>query len=841
MPGWRQMAYEIHVADAVTRDRVWVSGRVDSGDSVLVPWGGPDLPSRKWCIWRVRVWDQRGIESEWSEPAHFEVGLLEASDWRARFVTPVARNDLKKPQPCPYLRRGFDLSGEVVRARLYITALGVYEVEINGTRVGDDVLAPGWSSYGHRLRYRTHEVTDLLRDGHNAIGVVIGDGWARGHLTPEMVRNTYTDRLAVIAQLEVTFSDGSETTVVSDDAWKSGTGPIQRSDLYGGEYHDARRDLRGWSRAGYGDATWPSVEVLEHDLSTLVAPTGPPVRRLEELEPVRMSQRRTGETVLDFGQNIVGRVRIHVAGPPGVKVVLRHAEMLEADGALATEPLRNAEAIDTYILSGADGGETWEPRFTYHGFRYVSVSGWPGKLASESITAVVLHSDMQRTGWFECSDERLNRLHENIRWSMRGNFVDVPTDCPQRDERLGWTGDLQVFAPTATLLFDVSGVLDDWLRDLAADQRDDGCVPAVVPMIDQPWTYSGAAGWSDVAVTLPALLAWRYGDKDLLERHFASMKGWVDWCRDEAGENRLRLDGFQFGDWLDPSTPPGRPLETATDKGLIATAWLARSAHLVALAADRLDMESEAVTYDELAGEVAEAFRAEFVTPNGRLVCESQTAYLLALAFDLLLPTQREPAGNRLVSLIEANGNRLGTGFLGTPLLLETLTSIGRDDVAYDVLLQTEAPSWLHQISQGATTVWERWEALSAEGAPIDDDMVSFNHFALGSVAEWMYGRLVGLRQEPDAPGWSHFVVEPHPGGGLTSAAARIDSPYGTIGASWKIVGRAFSLAVAVPPGTRAIVRLPGADPISVGPGRQSWERQIDIDDQPVDTAKEAS
>ena len=476
---WRQLAYAVEVVDAASEGEVWTSGVVESDESYLVPWGGPDLESRQRCRWRVQVTGSTGVAA-WSEWAEFEIGLLDAGDWSAEFVVPDAIAAADPAQPVAYLRKEFDLPAGVVQARLHVSALGLYEVECNGRRVGDHVLAPGWTSYRHRLRVETFDVTDLVRTGRNALGVMLADGWYGEQYGFRGDRHrVYGDELAVLAQLEIVDASGAVLRIGTDASWRSATGPIVASGIYAGEAYDARRERRGWSEPEFDDSEWHGTHRHEGERGVLVGRNGPPVRRIEEVAPIAITTSPSGRTIADFGQNLVGRVRIRVRGAAGATVTLRHAEVLE-DGELCTRILRDAAATDTYTLRGGDD-EVWEPRFTFHGFRYVDVEGWPGELRAEDIRAIVCHSDLERTGWFECSDDRINRLHENIVWGMRGNFVDLPTDCPQRDERLGWTGDINVFAPTACFLFDVDGFLASWLADVAAEQGDDGVIPFVVP------------------------------------------------------------------------------------------------------------------------------------------------------------------------------------------------------------------------------------------------------------------------------------------------------------------------------------------------------------------------
>ena len=714
-PNWYQTSYEIEI----TGDLEYRGAAVASGDSVLVPWPVAPLASHQSVACRVRVTGADGVTSGWSEPLTIHAPLLDAGDWSARFISPAGASAATESEPCPYFRREFALAQPWRRAVLSVTALGVYRVEINGRRVGDEELAPGWTSYRNRLRFASHDVTDLLHDGDNAIGAIVGDGWARGRLGFSGARNFYTERLALLAQLDITLADGTVRTVSTDGEWRSGVGPERGSDLYDGETYDARLELGGWSRPGYDAGGWRPVEVIEHDLATLTPAAVPPVRAVQEVVPVSIWRAPSGETLIDFGQNLVGRVRIRLAAEPGTEVpagtevTVRHAEVLE-NGELGVRPLRSAEATDRYVARGG-GTEVWEPRFTFHGFRYAGVRGWPGELRPDDITAVVLHSDMVRTGWFECSEPQVNQLHENIVWGMRGNFLDLPTDCPQRDERLGWTGDIQVFAATATLLYDTAALLSSWLADLAAEQEPNGNVPFVIPSI-LPSSFT-AAGWGDAATVVPMTLGARYGDLDLLRRQYPSMKAWVEHVKGICDERRVWGDGFQFGDWVDPKSPPDAPGDAQTDSSLVGTAWFARSAQILAEAAELLAETGDAAAYRRLADEVAAGFRAEFVAPNGRVVNDSQTAHLLALAFDLVTPEQRPATAQRLRKLIEKEGHRLSTGFLGTPWLCEVLSRIGDDDLAYRLLLQTELPSWLYPITMGATTIWERWDAMLPDGS----------------------------------------------------------------------------------------------------------------------------
>jgi alpha-L-rhamnosidase len=822
--GWTQSAYQIAVDLDAEPDRTVFSAPIPSADQTLVPWPLPPLASRARCEVRVRVWQHDGEDpSEWSQPLVVEAGLLRPEDWTAQLVVPDIELSPDRDAPALLLRRAFSLPSDPVRARLYVSAHGVYEMELNGERVGDHVLAPGWTSYHHRLRYQTFDVTPLVRAGDNAIGGWLADGWFRGRLGfLGGVREVYGGHLGLLAQLEVVCADGSTVVIGTDERWRAAAGPIVATGLYDGERYDARLERAGWSAAGFADSDWAGVSVRPLDKSVLVAPDGPPVRRTETLAPVEITTSPSGRTIVDFGQNITGRLRIRVSGAAGHTVRLRHAEILQ-DGELCTAPLRRAAATDEYTLRGG-GVEEWEPRFTLHGFRYADIEGWPGELTADDVEALVCHTDMTRTGWFACSDPQLERFHDNVVWSMRDNFVDVPTDCPQRDERLGWTGDIAVFAPTASFLYDCAGLLTSWLSDLAAEQRQLGTVPAYVPWVDLVFPVQPTAVWGDAAVGVPWVLHERFGDAGVLRDQYASMKSWVDQVASLAGDRRLWSSGFQFGDWLDPTAPPDEPAAARTDAYLVATAYHARSAAMLSRIAALIGEEDDHRSYAALAAEIADAFNDEYVTPSGRVVSDAQTAYAVALHAELLEKVdQRERAGRRLVELVEAGGHHVATGFVGTPLLCDALTAVGADDTAYRLLMQRECPSWLYPVTMGATTIWERWDSMLPDGTVNPGEMTSFNHYALGAVADWLHRRVAGL--VPAAPGYRRILVRPRPGGGLTHASAAHDSPYGRVEVAWRRSGDELQVDVTVPPGATALVQLPDPSfaPVDMGSGRRTF------------------
>ncbi|MCI2237249.1 glycoside hydrolase family 78 protein [Paenibacillus sp. TRM 82003] len=840
-PAWEQSAYEVRVTPqppvpGAGEEPSWSSGRVDSGDSVLVPWPAPPLRSRERVRVEVRLWGTEDPEpTPFSLPLVVETGLLDPADWTAVPVGPDWDEDPDADHRPALLRREFTLPGPVARARLHVTAHGLHEVEVNGERAGDEVLAPGWTSYTHRLRYRTHDVTHLLHEGSNALGAWLADGWYRGRFGVRGGnRNLYGERTALIAQLEVDLADGGRVVVATGPgegrdghAWRAAHGPILASGLYEGESHDARLAVPGFSTAGFDDTSWAGVRRYARDPATLVAAEGPPVRCTQEVLPVAVLTSPSGATVLDFGQNLTGRLRLRVRGRAGDRVRLRHAEVLQ-DGELYTRPLRTAAATDTYVLAGSeDSGEpeVWEPRFTMHGFRYAEVTGWPGRLHEGDVVARVHHSDTARTGWFSCSDERLNRLHENVVWSMRSNFVDVPTDCPQRDERLGWTGDIQVFAPTAAFLYDVSGFLASWLRDVAAEQLPDGTVPWYVPDIPggPRWTPPRpGAVWGDVAVLTPWVLHQRYGDVGVLRTQYDSARAWVDLVERLAGPGRSWSTGLQLGDWLDPAAPPDDPADARTDRYLVATAYFAHSARTLSRIAAVLGEHEDAARYGTLADEVREAFAAEHLRPGGRLSSDAQTAYALAIVFDLLPEAERAAAGERLAELVAEDGNRIATGFAGVNLVTDALTLTGHDTTAHALLTETGCPSWLYQVAMGATTTWERWDSMLPDGTVNPGQMTSFNHYALGSIADWVHRTVAGLA--PAAPGYRRLLVRPRPGADLTSAAARHETPYGTAAVGWRRTGDRLVVDVDVPLGVRAEIDLPGRPVSEAGAGRHRFE-----------------
>ena len=816
--GWLQGAYQLQVAKSADdlhseTGLVWDSGKVLSGASVHREYEGPSLRSSERYYWRVRVWDESGRSSTWSDAAFWEMGLLNPSDWKAKWITPGWEEDSSKAQPAPMLRGRFVVDQGVRSARAYVTSLGLYEIEINGRRVGDQLFTPGWTSYRHRLQYQTYDVTDYLRQGQNAVGVTLGDGWYRGVMGFEEKRNFYGEKLGLLVQIRMVYADGRVHIVGTDESWKASTGPILMSDIYMGETYDSRLEKPGWSLPDYDDREWEGVLALESPKSRLLAPAGPPVRRIEEIRPVEILRTPNGETVFDLGQNMVGWIKLAVENTgtaPGQVITLTHGEVLDGDGNLYLDNLRTATQRVQYILSGLKGKVVFEPHFTFQGFRFVAVEGLPGEPTLDSLTGVVIHSDMKRTGELETSHPMLNQLQRNIVWGQKGNFLDVPTDCPQRDERMGWTGDAQVFARTAAFNMDVASFFSRWLGDLAADQYPNGSIPWVVPdVLSSNGRGAGSTGWADAGVIIPWTLYLAYGDTRILENQYESMKAWVEFMREQAGSDFVWSSGFHFGDWLAFSTNnPAYPGAT-TGTDVIATAFFAYSTSLLSKTAAVLERDNDAREYERLLGNITEAFRREFVTESGRVAENTQTAYTLALMFDLLPDELRLEAAQRLADDVRERRSHLTTGFLGTPYINHVLTRFGHLDVAYDLLLQESYPSWLYPLTRGATTIWERWDGLKPDGTFQTPGMNSFNHYAYGAVGDWMYRVVAGIDTHPEAPGYKHVLIQPRPGGGLTHAMAALETMYGKVESNWQVEGDDFHLRVTIPANTTATVRIP--------------------------------
>jgi alpha-L-rhamnosidase len=813
----RQTAFELRVGSdpgqlAKGKALYWGSGKTLSAASVQVPYAGPALESGKRYYWQVRIWDDGGRPSAWSVPAFWQMALLHPSDWKASWIKAGYVED-SLLRPSPLLRKSFALSQPIRSATAFISARGMYEAEINGRRVGDAFLSPGWTTYGKRIPYQVYDVTSLLKTGANAIGVTLASGWYRGYIGFSGQNNFYGKEVSLLFQLEIRFADGSSATWVSDGTWKSSTGSIRSSEIYNGESIDDRDQKPGWTQAGYDDSGWFPVQVVPAPRASLVASANEPIREHERFKPQRIWVTPKGEQVMDFGQNLVGWVIVKVNGQKGQRISLTHAEVLDKEGNFYTENLRSAKAEDTYILSG-EGEEEFKPHFTFHGFRYVRVEGYPGEIKPENFTAVALYSDMPVTGTFSCSNPLINQLQHNIQWGQRGNFLDVPTDCPQRDERLGWTGDAQVFSRTATFNMGVNSFFAKWLKDIALDQLPTGSVPFVVPNVLGP--FGGSTGWADVATIVPWNTYLAYGDVKVLADQYPSMKAWVDYMI-KSSQHYLWNTGFHFGDWLFYSPEDDNDGRAAvTNKYLIAQCFFAHSTQILIDAAKVLGKPEDARSYVAVLDSVKDAFQKEYLTPNGALVSGTQTAYVLALQFDMMPEALRKQAAVRLYNNVKSYEDHLTTGFLGTPYLCQVLTRFGYLAEAYRLLLQDTYPSWLYPVKMGATTIWERWDGIKPDSSFETPSMNSYNHYSYGAIGDWMYRVVAGLDTYDDAPGYRHSRIMPHPADALTQAQAALETYYGKLSVNWKTEPDRLDLDVEVPANTTCSLFIPGQDPATI-------------------------
>lgn len=823
-----QSAYQLVVADSDTHLNegvvLWDSGCVRSSKSLGIRYAGPALVSGQRYHWRVRTWNADGRPSEWSEAAWWEMGLPNADDWQARWIGASGR-DTKGSAPALYLRKEFVVNRPVRAARLYVSARGIFEMSLNGKRIGKDYFVPGWTDYRKRNQYLTYNLTDELHVGRNVLGSILADGWHNGNLLllAGGKKNWYGDDTSLFAQLAITYDDGTRVIVVTDGSWwTTSDGPIRSADLYQGEIYDARMELRqgqlSWDVAGFYTAGWSPAAVIDALATPPHAKVNPPVRKQESLSARSVRRTDAGRWIFDFGQNLSGWVRLKVRGPAGHEITLRFGEMLERDGSLHVANLRSARATDTYICHGVNW-EEWEPRFTSHGFQYVEVAGIEENPDAGTVVAVVLHADLPLTGRLETSDPALNRLQANIWWSQRANTFDVPTDCPQRDERLGWTGDANFFLPTAAFNYGVASLFEKWMGDIRDAQGQDGRFTVYAPAPDG---VNDAAAFSDGGVICPWLIYRHYGDTRILTENYDAMVAWIEYQR--TSSNDLIRPESGFGDWLAPTGPDLMP----TPKDLIATAYFAHTTDLMTRIARALGRTDDEQKYRELRDAIGGSFARKFIRGDGLPEPATATSIALTLCFDLLSATARAPALKHLVESLRARDWRVPTGFVGTPFLMRALKQAGRDDVAYHLLLQRGYPGWLYMVDQGATTIWERWNSWTPEtgfGHQIADTgvgdvrMNSFNHTVWGAVGEWMYAVIGGIDIDGSEPGFSRIQLRPRPGGNLSWATAALDSPYGRIATDWRIEQGRFILDATVPPNTRASVVLPDGTVMDVGAG----------------------
>ncbi|WWC63093.1 uncharacterized protein I303_105692 [Kwoniella dejecticola CBS 10117] len=815
---WTQISYDI----VLQRSTGSESYHVRSSKSNLVSWPfTAPLKSREIVEVRIKAYGADGMDTDW-HTGIVEASLLNRSDWVADMISgPGQKVNPGVPRRPTYFQRKFDLD-EIPEGpvRLYATSYGTYDIHINGKPAGDQVLKPGWTSYDHRLYFQVCDVQPLLRRGENTITGCVGEGWYSGRLGFLGGKTEiYGDRIGLMAQI----IGNNRIILKTDNTWTWGLGSTVESGIYDGEVYDARE-------ADVDKREKQPVEVLPFPRAALLTDMAP-IRRVQEVKGCDLITTASGKKVIDFGQNLVGWVRIDAspAGKkPGDAITLTHAEVLE-NGEIAIRPLRVAKCQDK-LICGTDekSFDGWEPTFTYHGFRYVQVDGWSEDISCSNFTAVVIHTDMLRTGWFHCSHPLLNKLHENVVWSMRGNFVGIPTDCPQRDERLGWTGDLQVFCRTASFLYDTTSMLSGWLQDVDCEQANNGDVPPMVVPDVIGKIYEGppdpVAIWGDVTVTAPLDLYESSGDVEVLSQQYRSMYSWLEKGipRDEDSLwGRSCAENHQLGDWLDPYAPPEFPGDGRTDPYLVADAYLVHVTRKMGQVCLALGKFEKAAEFEQDAQKLRQKYRERYVAKSGRTVSDSQTALALALHFDLLSSDQRKVAFARLVELVRANVFKVGTGFAGTPIILHVLAENGRLDLAYRMLQEKQCPSWLYCVSMGASTTWERWDSMRPDGSINPGEMTSFNHYALGAVASFMHEVIGGL--SPLAPGWKHFRIAPRPGGTVTAAESRHLSPYGLIRCSWRLEEDKMLLDVSVPPNTTAVVEV-GTFSSLIGSGDRRFE-----------------
>ncbi len=823
-----QKSYRVQVAttpDFAAKNLV-LDAKVPTSESILQAYRGKALKSGLSYYWRVKVWDNQNFESAWSKVAFWKMGLLTINEWKAQWIEPTVQPfPVTDNSPAFMLRKNFSLKNKIASATAYVTSHGFYELSLNGKKVGDEVLTPGWTVYQKRLQYQTYDVTSYLNQGENAVGAMLGEGWYRSQITRKRTVNNapfYDNNLGLLCQIVIKYDNGKQEIISSDDTWKStNEGPIRVNEIYDGETYDATKEIIGWNTSTFNDSNWSKVTIANYDMNNLIGTDGVKVQKIQEIKPVKVFRTPKGELVADMGQNMVGWLRLNVKGAKGTKITIQHGEVLDRDGNFYNANLRKAKATLTYTLKG-DGVEVYEPRFSFFGFRYVLIEGM--ELSANNLVGVVVHSNMQPTGNFECSDPLVTQLQKNIQWGQRGNFIDVPTDCPQRDERLGWTGDAQAFVRTAAYNYDVAAFFTKWLKDVAADQRPDGAVPNIIPDVLNPKnspSVSHAAGWGDVAIIAPWTIYLTYGDKELLTNQYPSMKKCMEFLQKKIGPSCIAQKDDGFGDWLSYKPDSIGKLnglkDGFTDKRYINTAFYGYMSLLMKNTAIALKKPDDIKLYTSLFEDIKTAFNKEYIDATGKVKridgkeSDSQTAYVLALMFDLLPKELKSKAAAYLVADVKSRDNHLSTGFLGTPYLCHVLSDNGYTDVAYDLLLQKTYPSWLFPVTMGATTIWERWDGQKPDGTFQTTTMNSFNHYAYGAVGDWMYRVATGIEIDPLQPGYKHFYIQPKPTREWIYAKSSLNSPYGEIHSGWEIKEGIIKLNIKIPVNSTATITLPKA------------------------------
>lgn len=788
--GTMQISYHVVVREETLCGKdpaavAWDSGIVESAQSVLVVYEGKELKAETAYSVSVEVVDNHGNTA--NAKMMFETGIFDNMNFSAKMIT---HDFPEKETSCPVFEKVFEVEKEVAKARLYVTAHGVYEISLNGVRAGDYRMAPGWTSYHHRLQYQVYDVTQMLSE-NNRIEIAVGNGWYKGILGFDCKPNRYGDRIVAFAELHIAYADGTMDIVCTDESWKVRTSEIRYSEIYMGETIDTDEPEILTSKA----------VIQRFDKSVLTAQENEPVRITERIPAKELIVTPKGEKVIDFGQNLTGLAEVRIKGKKGQKIIIRHAETLDKDNNFYPNTLRQAKSVDTYICNGKE--QVFLPHFTFHGFRYICVEGME-HISLDQFTACVMHSDMEKTGNFTCSNEKINQLQSNISWSLRDNFLDIPTDCPQRDERLGWTGDAQIFSWTAAYNRNAALFFSKWMRDMAAESSLELGVPHVVP--DIIGQYSASA-WSDAAVIIPWVVYQTYGDERILEENWECMHEWVDYITNHCGENGLWQSGFQYGDWLALDKEESADRTGATDKYMIANAYYIYAVDIVRRAADILGKEKDTEKYRTLYEHTLEMFRQEYYTSTGRIVSETQTGAILSLYFNLAREKDRKRILDALVTNIENHRDHLATGFVGTPYICHVLSENGAHEKAGALMMKEDYPSWLYAVNKGATTIWERWNSILPDGSFEESGMNSLNHYAYGSIGDWLYRKTAGISQLK--PGYRKFKIEPMLMKGMETVCGEFESVYGKIVSGISCKNGKIKVHIQVPANTTAVLVLP--------------------------------
>lgn len=817
-----QKAYQLQLSsDNAFNYILYDSGIVESSESAHVLLPDFSMKSAARYYFRVRITATNGESSAYCEPVSFITGLMDNGEWKASFITVETDEDADNSKgTC--LRKEFIVKKGIREALAFTTSLGLYKFYLNGEKVGIDELTPGWTSYHKHLLYQTYDITARLKEGTNAAGAMLGAGWYKGKMGFTGHRNHYGTKTAFLGQLLLRYEDGTEDIICSDESWTGSDAPVVFSEIYDGEIYDAGLEQKGWNESGFDDSSWRKTHLVEYDKSVLTSQEASRVRIIEELPVKKLFVTPNGETCLDFGQNMTGWISFRAKGKKGDKIELNCFEVLDADGNAYYDNLRGAKETLIYCFGDEEEIE-YHPSFTFQGFQYARIASWPGVPRKEDFVAQVVHSYMEPAGSFECSNPDVNQLHHNVLWGLKGNFVDVPTDCPQRNERLGWTGDAQIFSRTACYLMNTYEFFSKWLVDVAADQTEEGGVAHVVPNILNEATVKGdwllsqgvhsAAAWADVAVIMPWSMYMNFGDREIIKKQYPSMKAWIDFMKNHAVDDIWNYK-LQFGDWVALDAEEGSYFG-ATPNDLTCTAYYAYSTGLFVKMAESIGQTEDVKEYSALYQRIVEKFRKTFFLPDGSLTVQTQTAHILALYFHLAPEDKREIVVNSLLKLLEKENGHLVTGFVGTPYFCHALSRNGHTKEAYELLLKEDFPSWLYQVKMGATTIWEHWDGKKPDGTMWSADMNSFNHYAYGAIAEWLYRVAGGIDTDERKPGFLHSIIYPHISDKLEYAETKYETPYGLIQTRWEIDGNKASLQVVVPHNTTAQIILDGAADIT--------------------------